>query len=98
MKPNLIELAKSHYKAASGGKRVTLKTVNKAARPLGVQLYRGRGYFYFQAIAENACVSSEGVMVNTLRGLTLEAWVEEAKKAAESVCVSSGVKITRIQL
>jgi hypothetical protein len=60
---------------------MTLKTVNKAlAERLGpgIELIRGRGYFYFAGWRTEGWANTS-VMVAHLRQLTVEQWIREAE-------------------
>jgi hypothetical protein len=56
----------------------TLSQINDEISNLGdIELVKGKGYFYF--IGLSVCVHAIGVYVNSVKDLTLQQWVEEAK-------------------
>jgi hypothetical protein len=56
----------------------TLSQINKAISNLGdIELVKGNGYFYFVGLS--VCVHALGVYVYSVKDLTLQQWVEEAK-------------------
>lgn len=58
----------------------TLNKVNEALAEHGVELVKGKDYFYFADTTCAACADSiPSVMSNVLRCMTLEEWVEYAE-------------------
>lgn len=55
----------------------TLRQVNHAVRPLGVELIRGDGYFYFLDLRTQDQIGSS-VTVFRLNHASLDFWVSEA--------------------
>jgi hypothetical protein len=59
----------------------SLKQVNAAILNSGmpeIKLVKGEGYFYF--VGMNADDRKPSVYVNTLRGMTVEEWIAEARE------------------
>jgi hypothetical protein len=56
----------------------TLEKINTEISSLGdIELVKGNGYFYF--IGLSVCVHAIGVYVYSLKDLSLQQWIEEAK-------------------
>jgi len=61
--------------------KLTIKTVNRAISSTGLELVRGKGYFYFVAASGDA-VDVDSIPVFSINHLTLSRWIEEAEDAA----------------
>ena len=73
-------------------KQLRIATVNKLAKPLGVQLVKGKGYFYFLDLDGNV-IEDSSVLVYSLNHLTLERWLEEAKSVSEKSAARAAEQI-----
>ncbi len=80
--------SRSNGKAGGRPRTVSLDTlaksvaqVDRAIRHLGVELIRGRGYFYFVSLDPAVGQVGESIMVCYLNQLTLAQWVACAKNA-----------------
>jgi len=64
----------------------TIPAVNKALRAAGIdgELVKGRGYFYFKG-NDLPVAYTESVYVNRVDRMSIEQWVEEAKRQKKEI-------------
>ena len=63
----------------------TVKTILKHIGEPNLELYKGRGYFYFVYDNGDKIYEERCVMVTALNHLSLDSWVYEGKRLVDSV-------------
>jgi hypothetical protein len=57
--------------------------INRAIKHLGIEVVRGRGYFYFWSLDPAAAQVGDSVMVPYLNCMSLHRWIRAAQAAVE---------------
>lgn len=70
---------------AGNMKRLTLKSINMKAAPLGFELVKGSCYFYWAALtAEETILRDSMVLVSSLNQIpTIDGWIDDLKEKIE---------------
>ena len=62
---------------------IQLRTINKHLKPCGMELIKGKGYFYF--VSDKYDFRDSMVVVSRLNELTLDDWLNEAVRKLNEV-------------